>query len=301
MTLSPSAPSPLPARDAFKLVWSFRTPGPPRGLALAREKGYALAWDDGQWLSLVNGAGERQAQLRTPWPVAAAACADDGSAYAAAGGAGALRWLAPDLTTRWHRTLRRPAVAAALDPFGQYLAVSDAGASLHLFDRDGRTVWEVQTPRPLHHLAFVPEAPTLLGSADFGFVGGFDVKGQVVWRDGLVVHVGSLATSGDGGRVVLACFSEGLRVYTSGGGREGPVTLKEPCRLAALSFDGRTTLVAGRATHLLLLDARGKARGIHLLDAAAVAVALTALGERAVVAQADGRIVALDLRGSRPT
>lgn len=287
-----SPPDPLP------LAWSFRTPGPPRGLGLAREKGLALLWDESQWLSLLDRKGERQGHVRLPWPIAAAACADDGSAYAAAGGPGAVWWLAPDLTTRWQRTLDRPVVALALGPFGEYLAATDASAKLHLFDRDGKRVWEAQTPRPLHHLAFVPEAAVLVGAADFGLVAGLDMKGKIIWREGLVVHVGSLATNADGSRIVLACFSDGLRRYTLAGASKESLNLGEPCRLAALSFDGRTTLVAGRASRLLLLDASGKIRRSLLLDAPALAVALSPLGDRAVAALTDGRVVALELGAS---
>lgn len=296
MTPSPAVPTPGPTRNRFPTHWTFRTPGPVRGVVLTREKGYCLAWDDSQWLSLIDPRGVRQGQLRTPWPLSAAACADDGTAYAVAGASGAVWWLAPDLTTRWRQTLPRPAVAVALDPFGQYLAVADAGAGLRLFTREGRLVWEVQTPRPLHHLAFVPETPMLVGSADFGLVVGVSMTGHVSWREGLVVHVGSLATSGDGGLVVLACFSEGLRCYTATGARQEPISLEEPVRIAALSYDGAKLLIGGRATRLMLLTLGGKLLGTHLLETPAVALAMSPLGERALAAQGDGRLVALDLR-----
>jgi hypothetical protein len=299
MTLSPpSLPPPVPAPDVFKPLWSFAPFAPPRGLSLAREKGWLLAWDDNHWLYLVNARGERQAQVRTPAPLSAAGAADDGSAYAAVGGGGEVWWLAPDLRPRWQRPLPRAAVAVALDPFGQYLAAADAGGGLHLFDRGGRLLWGAVTPRPLRHLSFVPEESFLLGAADFGLVACLDLTGRIVWRDGLVVHCGSLAVSGDGACVVLACFSDGLRRYTLDGARKGPLAVSEPCRQAALTFDGRLVLVAGRANRLLLLDPKGRALGIHLLDRPAAAVALDALGERAVVALTDAGVVALDLRGA---
>jgi hypothetical protein len=297
MTLSGSAPPPAAAPDRFKPLWSLATGAPPCGVALARESNQLLAWDEHHWLYLLSPRGERQAQARPVGALAAAAIADDGSALAVAGTAGEVSRLAPDLSPRWQRALRRPAVAVALDPFGRRLAVSDARGGLLLLDRDGRPLWEVQQPRPLHHLAFVPEAPFLLGAADFGLVVCLDAAtGRVVWRDGLAAHCGALATSGDGEVIVLACFSDGLRRYGRDGGPKGHVTTKEPCRLAALSFDGKLALVAGRANRLLLLDTGGKVHGIHLLERPAVAVALAALGDRAAVALADGGVLALDLR-----
>src|SRR5436853_547202 len=83
--------------------------------------------------------------------------------------------------------------------------VADARGTLRLFDRHGRTLWKTDNPRPFQHLAFVPEAPLLLGSADYGLIACFDQAGACVWRDGLVAHIGSLAVSGDGSQIVLAC------------------------------------------------------------------------------------------------
>jgi hypothetical protein len=296
MTLSGSAPPPAAAHDLFKTAWSLATATPPCGLALARESGQTLVWDENHWLYLINVRGERQGQARPLPALAAASVADDGSALAVAGSRGEVARLAPDLAPRWQRSLRHPAVAAALDPFGRRLAVSDNRGGLFLFDRDGRPVWQVQQPRALHHLAFVPEAPFLLGAADFGLVVCLDaVGGSVVWRDGLPAHCGSLSVSGDGERLVLACFSDGLRLGSSTAGTKGHVPSHEPCRMAALSFDGRRVLVAGRADRLLLLDIHGHVRGIHLLERPAVAVALAALGRRAVVALTDGGVRALDV------
>jgi hypothetical protein len=298
MTLSGSAPPPAAAPGLFKTLWSLATGAPACGVALARESGHLLAWDENHWLYLLNARGERQGQSRPLGALSAACIADDGSALATAGPRGEVARLAPDLTARWQRSLRHPAVAVALDPFARLLAVSDAKGGLFVFDRDGRRVWEGQQARPLHHLAFVPEAPLLLGAADFGLVICLDaLGGQLVWRDGLPVHCGGLATSGDGERVVLACFSDGLRRYGRGGAGKGHVTTKEPCRLAALTFDGRQALVAGQANRLLRIDLHGKVSGIHLLERPAVALALSALGDRAVVALADGGVRALDLRG----
>jgi PQQ-like domain len=297
MTLSRSAPPPIAAPGLFKTLWSLATGAPPCGVTLARESGQLLAWDENHWLYLLNVRGERQGQAR-PLPALGAACiADDGSALAIAGSHGEVARLAPDLTVRWQRSLRHPAAAVALDPFGRILAVSDVKDGLFVFDPDGRLLWEGHQPRPLYYLAFVPEAPFLLGAADFGLIVCFDaITGRVVWRDGLPAHCGALATSGDGERVVLACFSDGLRRYSHSAGAKGHVTTREPCRLAALSFDGRLALVAGRGNRLILLDVQGRALGIHLLERPAVALALGALGERAVVALADGGVLALDLR-----
>jgi hypothetical protein len=297
MTLSGSAPPPLAASDLFKTLWSLATGAPPSGVALARESGQILVWDENHWLYLLNSRGERQSQAQPFGTLTAACCADDGSALAVAGSGGEVARLAPDLSPRWQRTLSHPAVAVALDPFGRRLAVSDNKGGLFVFGQDGRPLWQTDQPRPLHHLAFVPEAPCLLAAADFGLAVCLDANtGKQVWRDGLPVNCGSLAANADGKRGVLACFSDGLRRCSCTRGAKDHVTTREPCRLASVSFDGRRILVAGRANRLLLLDHHGKVLGIHLLEKPTVALALSALGDRAVVAVSDDGVRALDLR-----
>jgi hypothetical protein len=281
----------------MRLTWSQTVAAPLQGLALARERGTVLAWDSGDGLHLFNRKGERQGRLGAPGVLAAAACADDGSAYAAAAADPASAWLlAPDLMPRWERPLPQPAVAAALDPLGGYLAVSCAGGSLCVFDAAGRAAWRAETPRPLRHLAFVPERPVLLGSADFGLVLCFDAAGRCLWRDGLVAHVGSLAASGDGGTVVLACFSDGLCCYATDRSTPQRLALPAPCPLAGVSYAGDTFLTAGPDGRVSLRDRDGTARAEHVADSPPAALALGALGDYAVLGLPDGKLLCLDTR-----
>jgi hypothetical protein len=295
MSLSSSILPPATARGAIRLTWAQDLGVRPRGLALAREKGWILAWDEKDRLHLFDRKGARQAQKHIP-PMLTATCADDASAYAATGSRGQVWWLAPDLTVRWEQTLAHRLVTAALDPFGQYLALADGHGNVYVLDRHGRPVSQFQSQRPLHHLAFVPAAPFLIGSADYGLVTCFELTGRCVWRDGLVAHIGSLAVSSDGSQIMLACFTEGVQRYNLAGKNKGRLHLSEPCRLVTLSFAGSLLLVAGLSHRILLHDRKGRVLCDHELSKPAVGLALTALGDRAVAALADGRLVGLDLR-----
>jgi hypothetical protein len=274
-------------------LWTQKVSAPLRGLSLARERGWVLAWDAQDGLHLWDRAGRRQAHRPAPAGLAAAACADDGGSVAAVGGRGQVWLLAPDLTPRWERSLSHRPAAVAIDPFGEHVAVADGGGTLHLFDRTGRTVWQTPTPRPLRHLAFVPEKPVLAGSADFGLVACFSAEGRCLWRDGLVAHVGSLAVSGDGSTIVLACFTDGLCCY--GVERPQPQRIPQaaPCHLAALSYAGDTLLTAGPENEVCLREHDGTVRGRFAAEGPAVALALGALGDFAVLALAEGKVQGL--------
>jgi hypothetical protein len=135
----------------------------------------------------------------------------------------------------------------------------------------------------------------LVGSAEYGLVACFDLAGRQVWRDGLVANVGSLAVTGDRGLVVLACFSEGIQRYALDGQKLERMALDEPCRLLALSFDGRVLLGATTMQRLLLADASGKTLASHQPEGPVAALALGPLADYAAVALADGQLIGLDL------
>ncbi len=295
MMLPPHSES-LPDSYTFQPMWTHALAHPPRGLALAREKGWLLAWDTEDWLYLLNQAGERQAQVHAAGKLAAAACTDDGSAFVAAGAQGEIWWLAPDLRARWEQSVGHAVTAAALDSFGQYVALADSQSRLSIFDCYGRQLAQVQSQRPLHHLAFIPTAPFLLGASDYGLAACFDLEGKLVWRDGLVAHIGSLSVSGSGEKVVLTCFTEGLQQYDFKGKNLGRQSLSEACRLAALTYDARHLLVAGMTTRLLWLDGEYKILSTYSLEKPAMAMGLSPLGDRMVVALANGSLVGIDLR-----
>lgn len=133
-------------------------------------------------------------------------------------------------------------------------------------------------------------------SADLGLVACLDIKGEWIWRDGLVANIGALSVNQDGSEIVLACFTEGLRRYSRLGKSQGRVPIAEPCRLAALTFDGRVALTADLTSRLHLIDLDGRVFATYVPDRPVASLALAPLGDLAYVALAGGGIVGLDIR-----
>lgn len=295
-TVTPSPAIPVQAPAA---TWTQTLQAAPRGLVLAREKGWLLAWDDARWLYLLNQAGRLEGQAQQPGAIAAACCADDGSALAVLSQGGAVSWLAPDLTVRWQHQLPAKPMAAALDSFGQYLAVADQAGTLHVLDRLGRVVTTTPGPLAFHHLTFVPAAPVLLASAELGLIVCMDLAGKTTWRDSLVIHVGGLAVTSGGEQILLACFTEGLHRYSLAGRKLKPISTVEPWQRVAVSADGRHILAGGLSQRLYVLDDNGRTRRTLTVDHPPAAVALDPLGRAAYAALPDRRIVAFDLSDPR--
>jgi hypothetical protein len=63
-----------------------------------------------------------------------------------------------------------------------------------------------------------------------------------------------------------------------------------PCRLADVSYDGRTFLTAGLDDRVWLRDADGGVLSEWALPARPVALALSSAGDRASVAMANGSV-----------
>jgi hypothetical protein len=276
-----------------QLLWTQTVAAPLRGLCLARERGWVLAWDAQDGLHVWDRAGRLQAHRTTPAPLTAAACSDDGERLAAVGARGQVWLLNPDLTVRWERGVRQTAAAVALDPFGEHLAVADGGGKVQLFDATGRKLWQATAARPLRYLSFVPEKAVVVGSADYGLVTCFDEGGHCLWRDGPVAHVGSLAVSGDGSTIALACFTEGLCFYAVDRPQPQRLPQAAPCSLAALSYAGDTLLTAGPENEVALRQRDGSLCGSFTAEGAVVALGLGALAEWGVLALAEGKVLGL--------
>src|SRR5262249_38375744 len=75
-------PSPS-VQQVSRPVWREDLGTRPRGLALAREKGSCLIWDEEQYVYLFSRTGATQARTKTPDRIVAACAADDGSAFVA--------------------------------------------------------------------------------------------------------------------------------------------------------------------------------------------------------------------------
>jgi hypothetical protein len=280
----------------MRLAWSRLLPAIPSGLSLAREAGWFLIRDVEDQLGRFDRQGQCEHRQRALAPLVAAVLSDDGKTAAAVGKRGQVWGMTCDLVPIWQRSIRPRPVALALDAHGKRLAVADEAGGLHLFDRTGQLMWHTSVARPLIHLAFVPEAPVLIGSAEYGLVCVFDQAGRCLWRDGLVAHVGGLAVTGDG-QSTLACFTDGLNRYPWTQAKKSTQPHAGPSRLVALDYRGENVLTAGLDQELAHRQAGGETRSSLTLSSVPVALAMEALGDSAIAVLAGGELVRIILEG----
>jgi hypothetical protein len=268
---------------------TVQTAGRLGGLILCREAGRLVAWDAARQLAVWDLDGRSRGQLTLPVAIAAAAASEDGRCVVVATANNHLWWYDGALQLLFDQPLDFAPLAAALEPLGQYLVLTDGQQRTYLFTHRGQRLWAVETPRPLRQVVFVPGMPRFVGAADFGVVVCLDAKAQTVWRHGPVCHLGGLCSDGPGTATLVACFSDGIRHYDAAG-RERQIATRAPCRLVACDYDGKLLLAALDPGSLSLLKPDGRVLSTLSLPRNAAAVALDALGERGAFALADGQV-----------
>jgi len=231
-----------PASDTLtpQVRWSHLTDAPLVGLALAREAGLILAWDDSHCLYLLDLAGNRVNATRTPVPLMLATISDDASQIIAASKDGDVWWLNRNLEPRLHQGTHRYMIGAALSPFGDYLSVSLNDNHTFIYDCLGRRITNLLTHRPLRHLLFLIGQPYLIGVSEYGLAGCYELDGEPRWQDALWSSAGHVSASGEGYAILVSCYGHGLQRY----GLDGTNEARAPIILAATWPARRSILMA---------------------------------------------------------
>ena len=277
----PALDAPAAPLDALKphLRWSQITDAPLAGLDFAREAGLILAWDDAHNLYVFDVAGNRVRSTRTPVPLLAATISDDGSQVIAASKDGDIWWLGKNLEPRLHQGTHRHLLGIAISPQGEYLATSLNDNHTYIYDCLGRRVTNLLTHRPLRFLTFLAGQPILLGVAEYGLAGCYELDGEPRWQDALWSSAGHVAASGEGYAILVACFGHGLQRYGLDGTNEGAYHLGGGVARASIDYDGKLFAAATLEGEIMVVNAVGHVLWRQSLLRPAREIALDAAGQ----------------------
>lgn len=304
MSTSPARPS---ARIDPATAWTIVTDAPLKGLTLAREAGAVFAWDEADQLYRIDGRGQFQSVARAPGKIHHAAASDDGSLVAILGEGTRLWLLDGDFNLLHDRSAISDPISLAVDPHGRFAMVGSKMSVVQVTDRRGKQAGRFETRQPMASMVFVPTHPFLIGTGSFGSImgvalepanGGTGLDGNVFWYEPLMTSVGQLSTSGDGGMILLACFTHGVQKFNLAGHAEGSYHLGGSASHARPDFAGRSIAVATIEGELVILSGAGNVRWRTVLPRPASALEMDALGRFVVYGLASGEVVRLDLHGS---
>ena len=296
MSSAPGTPSDTAPRVCSKQL----TAAPLTGLVLAREAGKIAAWDDAHTIYLMDLSGELLLHTRPPTSIQCLAISDDGRHIVLCNSDGELWWLGKELKPREHRPGPRHPTALAVTPSGRFVAVSGSNGHTQIWDWYGRPVSELLTSRPLKHLAFLCDYPYLIGAAEYGLIGCYELDGTPRWQNALWSTVGHLSASGDGQAILVACYNRGLERYDLDGINEGAYHLGGAVTQASVDYDHKSFAAATLEGELLLVTSGGEVLWRQMLTGPATGLCLDAAGRRLIYGQQSGEITVLDLYPTVP-
>ena len=274
--------------------WTFGTEGPLTGLQLAREAGEVLASDETGGLYRLDRKGQYSAVTRTREGIREIAMSDDGQWCVASVGAASLHRFDRNLKTVWQLDLPSECLSLAMDPYGQYILVSLAEAGNVIYDANKRKVAQFESIRPLTHIRFVVTEPTLIAAADHGLLCCMSLQGERLWEEKIWSNVGSIAISGDGELIYVAAFSHGVQVFDGDGDSIGSYIVEGTVQQIAASYEPYRVVAATLERHLYLLDPDGEMLWAAETPTDVRQLACDPLGEFVVCGFTDGHVVGLD-------
>jgi hypothetical protein len=291
-----------------EIAWTVVTDSPLKGLALAREAGTILAWDEGNQLYLFNILGESLSSSRVPNKILAGAISDEGGLIALlveAEDAGLLL-LNADFGVVEQRPAPSEASFVSIDPHGRYVAIGTRHGILHLVNRYGRPAGRLETLESMAHFCFVADQPMAVAAAAFGMMlgvslestrGGDRLETEVLWHDRLMSNVGRLAISGDASMILASCYTLGIQRFDQRGRNEGSYHLGGTVAHAVPDFPGRTIVAATLEGELAVMNSGGNVRWRTQLPRPVNALEMDPLGRFVIHGNATGEIIRLDLFG----
>jgi hypothetical protein len=276
------------------------------GLALAREAGTMVAWDEVGQILLLNALGERLTATRAPARIISASISDDGSLVAALVEGSRLLLLGSELEPISDRSSITDPISLSIDPHGRYVAVPAKSCATQFYNRYGKTAGRFDTLQPMAHLRFVPDRPMMLGASSYGTLIGFDLSSggrggldcDIRWQQQLMSNIGRLTTTGDGGMVLASCYTHGVQRYDARGHNEGAYHLGGTASHAVPDFAGRTIAVATTEGEISILNQGGNVRWKTAVSRSPVALECDALGRYIIYGLPTGEIARYDLEAS---
>ena len=271
---------------------------------MAREAERLLSWDDGRRVDLYDRTGERINQVQTPGRILSAAISDDATLIALLIEGPRLILLDEEMQPKIDRPAISDGTNLTVDPHGRFIAVGTKSTTTQLYNRHGKPAGKLETPQAVAHLRFIPGRPMIVAASAFGSLFGVDLSpgaksgtlnAEVAWQQRMMSNVGRISTTGDGGVVLVSCYTHGIQRYDARGRNEGAYHLGGTASHAVADFPGRTIAVATTEGELAILNNAGNIRWKSKAARGPNALEVDALGRYFIYGLPTGEIIRMNL------
>eukprot|EP00913_Durusdinium_trenchii_P011134 g10456.t1 len=257
----------------------------------ASESGDVLAADASGGLYRIDRQGKLGALTRGFLELGGLAFSDTGNRGAAVTAEQRLSCFDAQLKVEWSIEMPEPVMCVGIDPYGRHLAVALANGQNVVYDVNRKLVCRFETIRPLRILRFLATEPAVIGAAEYGLIGRFDMEGREVWSENVHANIGGICVTGDGQLVYAAVFNHGIRMFDDFGDSQGSYLIEGTPHRLACSFDTSRLVVTTLEKHLYWLDDEGELVWATTLPQEIEQVACDPLGNGLLCGFASGRLV----------
>ncbi len=279
---------------APQLRWSFTTDAPLVCLSFARETRELFAADASGGIYRLDRGGRIISLTRGLRDVRGLAWSDNGSAGAVLVGESQLCRFTEKMELTWSMDLSDTALAIAIAPYGQYIAVSLASGKNLILDSRKRKTAVYETIRPVSFLRFLVSKPEIIGAAEYGLLCRHHLNGTLVWSEKIWANVGDLSVSGDGETIMTAGFNHGIQTYDAEGSNRASYILEGTAKRVSTSYTADRVVASTVERHLYWSDSDGELLWATRVEEDIGHVVCDPLGEWIVCGFESGRLVRLD-------
>ena len=277
-----------------RVSWAVTTDAPLAALDLARETSETVAADQSGGLYLLDRDGRIAVMNRGYHELTGLAWADTGEAGFIAFDGSQVCYLDRRLKMQWVRRMPVPIHAIACDPYGHHVAVALADGRTGIFNWERKRVAAFATPRPLRCLQFLATEPTLIGVSDYGLLCAYTLDGDAEWHERMWSSVGDLCVAGNGNRIFLASFHQGVQVHDGRGSSRGAYMVEGTVARVSCSFGAEKIMATTDERAIYWIDGAGRILWIAKTPESLTAIRCAPLGNAAICGFESGRIVRLE-------
>lgn len=274
--------------------WSFTVEAPLVSMQLAAESGDVLAADASGGLYRIDQRGRLAALTRGFLELNGLAFSDLGNRGTAVTGEQQLCCFDSQLKVAWSIEMPEPVTCVGIDPGGRHIGVALANGQNVVYDVERRLICRFETERPLRVLHFLATEPAIIGAAEYGKIGRYDLAGREIWSENVHANIGGVCVTGDGQIVYAAVFNHGIRMFDEDGAACGTYLIEGTAHRLDCSFDTSRLAVTTLERHLYWLDDAGELVFAATLPEDVEQVQCAPLGNGIVCGFASGRLLSLE-------
>lgn len=220
--------------------------------------------------------------------------AENGCFGAAIAGNDKVVCLYPNLTPAWDVTVTGCVRSIAITPYGSHLAICGETGVTHIVTTDREQISRFETIRPLDFVQFLSERQRLIGAAEFGHLCCHDLSGEEIWNERITNNVGGMFVTGDGKRILLASYIQGVQMMNGRGQQKGSFLLDGVPTVVRASSNRQRIVALTQESRIYLLNFDGEMQwAADLSNDPPVNICLGPFGDRLFVCTASGRLLQL--------